>query len=168
MIQGDHNHVSTLAQILAIVRPELLARTSHKTAPVKPDHHGTLFIVVNARRPDIDAQTILALDSVVPRKHPGLFVVGPTRARPLRGHMLVLQGTAQSDPGCRLCGWHKTRFPVGWGPVGNAFEGIDAVPRVAMSFACRSLYDGILIRCHDGIAIHRWHSASARKADRKS
>ena len=155
MIERDEDDVAGAREAFAVVGGMLLPVAGDESAAVKPDHDGTLCVVVDARRPDVEAKTVFVLDAVVPVKQPGVFVVGPAAARGLRRDPAVLHRAANAGPWLGLCGSHETRGAFGAGAVGNSLEGVNADVRVAADFAGGGFDDVGFVGGDDGGAFCR-------------
>ena len=86
------------AQILAVVRRQLLRRTGLVAAAVQPHHDGPLAALLGARRPHVEPQTVLARVAVVPIVEKRESGRRPTRAHRLRTHRPVAHGRANLRP----------------------------------------------------------------------
>ncbi len=154
VIEAHHHHIAATRQILAVIGLQLLAGAGREAAAVEPDHDGALLVVVYAGRPDVGAQAILARDAVVPLEDKSNLVEFPSCAGPLRGHRPVLHGTAHAGPRLGFGGRQETGAAVGGRPVGNTFERIDSLGRVAVHFAGRGFHDALRRGGQDQRAAH--------------
>src|SRR5580698_11597511 len=58
MIERDEDDVAGAREAFAVVGGMLLSIAGDESAAVKPDHDGTLCVVVDARRPDVEAKAV--------------------------------------------------------------------------------------------------------------
>src|SRR5208337_5481071 len=98
MIDGDHDHVTELGELRAIVT-RAVAGAGGESAAVEGDHDRTFRAVVDARRPDVEREAVLthASGMEVPLDHHA--VVAVEVGQRLRADLAVAETFADARPG---------------------------------------------------------------------
>ena len=163
MIDADDHDFATTAQVLAVIRRQLLRRACFIAATVEPDHHRPLAAIVSRRCPQVESQTVFARMTVIPVEQECEPIGSPSAAHGLRTYRPVAHRRANLRPWRHGRRRQEARFAPGRTCVRNAFESEDAVAHVAANLARGSLDDSARRRRDRGLA-----RALAYRAERNS